>query len=216
MHDYVPRNDAEFNIWQSNLISILTPNTDVWGFPADDFSALLALQTTWNTVFAKASSKSNRTYADVQAKDDTRKTYETGIRQFLKQWIMFNSKVSDSERERMGLTIRKETRSPAPVPATSPVGVIDFSVRLRHSISFSDKETQNSKAKPKGVHGCEIWMKLENDSDFRYHGTDTRTPYIVSFDLDQAKTEVQYRLRWVNTRGEYGPWSSILSAVVPG
>lgn len=98
---------------------------------------------------------------------------------------------------------------------------IVFSVRLQHSIHYFDEANSRSRAKPAGVHGCEIWMKLGGSapveaSKLTYLTTDTRTPYIVTFDgIDAGKT-VYYWLRWVNTRSEHGPWSSAISAMVVG
>ncbi len=221
MPDYIPQNDAEFNLWQSNLVSITEPNLTDWGISTDDFTALQTLQSAWTTTFGKASNKQNRTSADVQAKDDAREDYEKQLRIFVAQWLASNTSVPDSERERMGLTVRSGTRTAAPVPSTSPVGTIDFSVRLQHTIHFFDEATPTTRAKPAGVHGCQIWMKIDGDppadaSELSFLATDTRTPYTRTFDGQYAGKTVYYRLRWVNTRGEAGPWSSIISAIVAG
>lgn len=216
MADYIPQSDADFNIWQSSLITLVQANATTWGILATDVTALVALQITWNAAFGKAANKQNRTSADVQAKDDARAAYEKGLRKFVAQWLTNNSKIADSERERMNITVKSATHTPSPVPASSPVATIDFSVRLQHIINFADEHTPRSKAKPAGVHGCEIWMKVNGAADFTYLATDTATPYIATFDIAQAGQTASYRLRWVNTRGQQGPWSSIVSATVVG
>jgi hypothetical protein len=221
MADYIPQNDLEFTAWQASLIEIIDSNAADWGIPTDDFSALIAKQTIWNTAFAKASNKQNRTSADVQAKEDARVSYVKDLRGFVAQWLASNSKVSNSDRERMGLTVKSGTRTPVPVPVTLPVGTIDFSIRLQHTIQYADEATPRSKAKPTGVHGCEIWMKIDgiapvDASELSYVATDTSSPYIVNFEGKYAGKIVYYWLRWVNTRGEHGPWGSTISAMVVG
>lgn len=221
MADYIPQNDAEFNLWQANMVEIIASNLENWVISTDDFNSLTGLQERWTIAFAKASNKQNRTSADVQAKDDARKSYEKNLRAFVAQWLANNSKVTNSDRERMGLTVKSGTRTPIPVPTTLPVGTIDFSVRLQHTISFSDEATPRSKAKPAGVHGCEIWMKIDGPapidvSELSYVGTDTSSPYTVNFEGKHAGKTVYYWLRWVNTRGEHGPWSATVSAMVVG
>lgn len=221
MPDYIPQSDAEFNLWQTNLINIIDSNLQTWGILTDDFSALVGKQTTWTSAFAAASNRQNRTSADVQAKDDARVGYVKDLRSFVAQWLANNSKVSNSDRERMGLTVKSRTRTPIPTPTTLPVGTIDFSVRLQHTISYSDEATPRSKAKPAGVHGCEIWMKIDGPapidaSELSYVATDTSSPYTVNFEGKYAGKTVYYWLRWVNTRGEHGPWSSTISAMVVG
>ncbi|HAF29649.1 MAG TPA: hypothetical protein DCG75_11445, partial [Bacteroidales bacterium] len=182
---------------------------------------LKALQNNWGDTFAIASSKQNRTSADVQAKDDARTVYEKELRSFVAQWLSFNTKVSNSDRERMGLTVKSGTRTAVPKPTTCPVGAVDFSARLQHTIHYADEASPRSKAKPAGVHGCEIWMKPGGSapveaSELTFLATATRTPYIITFDGADAGKTVYYWLRWVNTRSEHGPWGSAISAMVAG
>ena len=80
MADFIPTNDAEFNLWQG--------------------------------------------------KDDARELYEKALRIFIKQWLAFNTHVSDKDRDLMGLTVKTNTHTPATKPTTVPMGQIDFSNRL--------------------------------------------------------------------------------------
>lgn len=221
MADYIPQNDADTNVWQGNLVEIIEPNLTAWGILAEDFATLKSKKTVWDTTYAKASNKQNRTAADVLAKDEAANDYKKTIRSFVAQWLASNNKVTDVDRTRMGLTVKTGTRTAAPVPASSPVGSIDFSVRLQHTINFSDEASPRSKAKPTGVHGCEIYMKVDGEapkdaSELTYVATDTATPYVLKFDGAKAGKTVYYWLRWVNTRGETGPWSIAVSAMVVG
>ena len=221
MNNFIPQNDAEFNVWQDNLAKEFTTGSTTWGIPEEDIAALVAVQTNWNTCYARANNKNNRTSADVQAKDDARAIYEKKLRSFIAQWLTNNTKVLDSDRERMGITVKSGTRTAVPKPITVPVGNVDFSVRLQHTIHFNDESTPKSKAKPEGVHGCEIWMKLggevpKNASELTFVATDTRTPFVKTFEGTDAGKTVYYWLRWVNTRGEQGPWSKAINAMVVG
>lgn len=221
MADYIPQNDADMNVWQGNLVEIIDPNIIVWGISADDFTAVKSKQTIWEASYTKASNKQNRTAADVLAKDEAGTDYKKIIRSFVAQWLANNTKVTDADRTRMGLTVKTGTRTATPVPSSSPVGAIDFSVRLQHTINFSDEASPRSKAKPTGVHGCEIYTKIDGEapkdiSELTYVATDTATPYVVKFDGSKAGKMVYYWLRWVNTRGECGPWSITVSAMVMG
>ena len=86
---------------------------------------------------------------------------------------------------------------------------MDFSARFQHRISFSDESTPTLKAKPAGVHGCEIWTKIDGAtptsvSEMKYLATDTASPYIVEFDGADGGKTVYYWLRWVNKKGQAG------------
>jgi hypothetical protein len=220
MADYIPRSDADFNLWQASLVTDVQTNATSYGIPTDDVNTLISTQTLWTNNFAKASNKQNRTAADVIAKDTIRKSYEKALRQFVAQWLSNNSKVSDSDRVRMDITVKNTSRTATPVPTTRPVATIDFSIRLKHTIAFTD-EGATGKAKPTGAHGCEIWYKIDGTapvdaSELTYMTTDTATPYVANFEGKYAGKIVYYMLRWVNTRNESGPWSGTYSAMIAG
>lgn len=219
--DSVPRTDSDFHIWQASLVEYSEQNMILWGIPMENITELKSKKTNWDVDYTKASNKQNRTAADVTAKDDSRYDYEKTLRPFMAQWLSNNGKVTDSDRTRMGLTIKSTTRTAVPKPTTCPIGTIDFSVRRQHTIHFSDEASTRSKAKPAGVHGCEIYMKMDGEapkdvSEMTYLTTDTATPYLITFDGNKAGKTVYYWLRWVNSRSECGPWSSTVSAMIVG
>ena len=221
LKDYVPQNDADFNSWQANLVEITEANLIPWGILAADFTILQTAQTLWNTAYADAEIKTDRSSAEVKAKVEARAAYEAALRTFYMQWLAGNTRVSTKDRERMELTVKVDSRKPTPMPTTSPVGQVDFSLRLHHLVSFVDSTTPSRKAKPEGTHGCEIWTKVDGAApakanEFTYLGTATRSPYKVAFDGDQQGKIAYYMLRWVNMREEHGPWSSVISATVAG
>lgn len=219
--DFVPRPDAEFNLFQANLVAIVQPKLAAWSIPPAQFNPLLPLKTTWETKFGIASNKDNRTRADVKAKDDARTAYEKPLRKFIASYLSKNPKIPDSDKEMMGLNVPDGHHTPVPVPASRPLGKVNTSNRLQHIIGFSDENTPTSKAKPKGVRGCQIWMKIggvapADASELRYIATDTRTPYTLDFAGADAGKMAYYWLRWENTKGQTGPWSEPVSATVVG
>ena len=140
MANNIPQNDAEFNLWQLSFTQIVEPNLTQWSIPADDFTALKASQTDWNTAFAKASNKQNRTRADVQAKVDAREQFISKIRQFVAQWLTNNPKVPNSDRERMGLNVKQNGHKPVPVPASCPrLGILHLPEPMKPQLHFLSK-----------------------------------------------------------------------------
>ena len=127
--------------------------------------------------------------------------------------------VTDAQRQSLGITVRSTTRTAVSAPTTKPVATVDTSQRLQHTIAFVDELTPTSRAKPDGVSGCEIWVKVDgpapaDPSECRYVATDTRTPYGAQYEGSEAGKIAYYMLRWVSTRGETGPWSQTVAATV--
>jgi hypothetical protein len=105
-----------------------------------------------------------------------------------------------------------------PVPTTVPIGQVNTSRRLEHTISFTNED--GSSAKPFGVHGCQIWYKIGtpavDPSELSFMFTDTSSPHIHQFNGEHVGKNVYYWLRWENTRGETGPWSDVVMATITG
>ena len=90
---------------------------------------------------------------------------------------------------------------------------------MRHEISFRDSATPDTKRKPDGVFGCEIWCKIGGAPPVDYTecemvGIDTNSPYLLEFDGADGGKTVFYLLRWVSTTGEKGAWSPLFGATV--
>ena len=45
---------------------------------------------------------------------------------------------------------------------------------------------------------------------------ETRSPYRADFEAPDAGKTVYFAFRWLNTKGQPGPWSQIYDAVCPG
>lgn len=52
--------------------------------------------------------------------------------------------------------------------------------------------------------------------ELRFLATDTATPYVMEYDGADANKAAHYMLRWVNRKGESGPWSQTVSATITG
>ena len=221
MGDYVPKTDAKYDDWQFNLIEIIIENATLWGVPPEVVTSLKANQARWAAAYGKASNKQNRTSADVITKDQAGDDFTKEIRNVVQQWLVRNPKVSDGDRVRMGISVRNNTRTPVPPPSTFPIGSIDFSLRLQHTISFSDQASAHSNAKPEGAIGCEIYVKVgaeapKNVEEMNFLGTCTASPFLMKFDSTKVGETAWYWLRWVNRKGETGPWSAPISAMIVG
>jgi hypothetical protein len=129
--------------------------------------------------------------------------------------------VADTDLEAMGLPRRPSGgKTPTPAPSSYPDYTVDTSVIRQLTIHFRDHE-RGMRGKPRGVHGVEIkWGfatdALPKDGDMLLNSIiDTHTPHTFTFDGDDRGRTVYFCLRWENTRGQRGPWSEVVSAIVP-
>lgn len=216
--DFIPKADADFYNHAKQYNEYVKINYAALGLTQDDATkldnAFIRFENDYNANLAAIAAAE----ASVQTKNSSRSTLTNLIREDTKV-IQANPGVTNAQKAELGITIPKETKTPAPVPTTRPIADIDNKQRLQHTIHFFDEGSQKSKAKPEGVRGCEIWCKIGGEppldySETKYLATDTKTPYIAHFEGADGGKTAHYMLRWVNTRNEPGPWSETISVTI--
>ena len=218
MPDYIPGGDAEFSTWQANFVTYANANLAALGLVAADLTPIVAAQPTWTAsltahVAAQANAQSKRA-----AKDASRTALETLIRALVRR-LQASPAVNDAERQSLGINVRDTTPTTAGAPISRPVVKVDSSQRMRHVIAFADAATPTRTAKPAGVMGAEIWVKIgdpvpTDPNQCTFLALDSRTPYTADYaGADGGKT-AHYMLRWVSTNGDKGPWSETASATI--
>ncbi len=216
--DYIPRADSDFNDWVKQYNEYVKVNFAALGLLIGDSTKLDTAFTKWETDYNSMLAAQAALNAAVQTKFAARDSLEELVREDTKK-IQANPAVTNAQKAELGITIPKEKRTAVPVPTTRPMADVDNRQRLQHTIHFFDEGTQQSKAKPEGVRGCEIWCKIGGDPPLDYNetkflATDTKTPYLAHYDgIDGGKT-AHYLLRWVNNRNEPGPWSETISVTI--
>ena len=218
--DYLPSPDGDFLTWEQTFLTYADANLAALGLVAADLSPITIARDAWESAYLENGNKQAAAQAARQAKDDKRQTFETGIRALVRR-LQASPAVSDEERKALGLTVRDDTLTPAAAAATRPVGVVSTAQRLRHEIRFFDEATPTSRAKPAGVMGCEIWVKVgttppADSSECTFLALDTASPYVAEYPGTDAGKTAYYMLRWVTTRGDKGPWSETLAATIAG
>ena len=93
-------------------------------------------------------------------KDGKRGTAEDVTRTLVAR-IQAHPSDTDAQRSSLAITVRSGTRTAVGAPSSKPVTTVDTSQRLQHSIAFVGEFTPTSRAKPDGVQGCEIWVKID-------------------------------------------------------
>jgi len=217
--DYIPAADKAFSEWVANFIAYVAIRIGKWSIDESVFTPVQALATAYAITYKLASEPATRTSGTILAKTIQKKELIKAIRYFVRFYVANNPAVTDVDRKDAGLTVPKDTRTPVPDPSTSPEFSIDTSHYMRLTIHFYDEESK-LKAKPPGVHGCEIrWAILEappvSNDDLVHSSFDTRTPFVLNFDRSQRGKTVYMCLCWENTRGAKGPWSELKDAIIP-
>ena len=222
MADYIPGSDTGFQAWVANFVTYANANLAGLGIAPGDMMPIVAAQGDFDAKIAANVTAQQAAQSARQAKDASRDQLESLIRQLVRQ-LQASGDVDNSERAALGITVPDTIRTTAVGGiSTRPIGAVDTSQRLRHEIRFTDEATPTSRAKPAGIMGCEIWVKVAavgevppaSADELSFLSMDTASPYIVEYDGKDGGKTAHYMLRWVKTNGEKGPWSETISATI--
>jgi len=215
----IPGSEADFLVWAKQFVGQVSAHPELYFLDADRIAELEKELTAFQTAFDDSITARDEALAATRNKQSVRKTFESSVRVAAKM-IQANDKVTDASRDAAGVHVHKQTRTPVAEPTTFPVGFVVATDRLEHTLSFSDSATPTRRARPAGVTGCEVYLFVGDDtpqsvSKYNFKMLSTRSPQRITFDDEVAGKTANYLLRWVNTKGEHGPWSQIISATIP-
>lgn len=222
MADYIPRSDTEFQAWVDNFVTYAQTHLAELGLGIPDVVPIATGRADFDTKMSANFTAQQAAQSARQAKDASRDQIESLIRQLVRQ-LQASGDVDNSERAAIGITVPDTIRTTAVGGiSTRPIGAVDTSQRLRHEIRFTDEATPTSRAKPAGVMGCEIWVKVAavgeappaSADELSFLSMDTASPYIIVYDGKDGGKTAHYMLRWVKSSGEKGPWSETVSATI--
>lgn len=216
--DWIKDPDDEFDDQFAQFNNWVQANGAARGISAGNITALNDLYGDWVTLFPSHNAAQTAATTAKILKDDKRAECEVLMRQ-LAAGLQANPAMTDPERIAAGIKVRDGTRTRAAVPTTAPALTIDNSQRLQQTIHFRDVTTPTSKAKPPGVQFIELRCYCgptppADPTAFGWVANDSGTPYLKVFDATDANKDAWWVARWVNTRGEAGPWSEVVKATV--
>jgi hypothetical protein len=217
-HDYVPSEDWKLLTWGRALLVQVHTHLTEWRILQDDLDAVEKLLGDYNLAL-EIVEKPEHSSVDVKLKNETKDAFKKGIRQFVREYLANNHLVTDNDRERMAIPVHDGTRTPIPVPTTVPELFIRITRTRSLTVDFKEagKET---KGKPYGINGVVMIYDILDTpptahTQLTHSVLATRTPHVLDF-LETERGKTAYvAVCWQNEKGEKGPWSDILNAIIP-
>ena len=216
--DYIPSNDAELIAFAKNFKNKTSGTPALYNLTAAANTDLDDLINEFETDVNDHLAQQITARASREKKDTTKKLLSGMLRS--QAQTAQKSGISNEQRADLGLTVIDSVKTPVGAPQTRPVAEVDTSQPLRHLITFFDNESE-SRGKPAGVRGAQVWVKIGgeptmNESEYKYLATDTASPYLAVHKSEDVGKQAHYLLRWENSKGEPGAWSTIVSATITG
>ncbi|MDR0686947.1 MAG: hypothetical protein LBF79_05780 [Dysgonamonadaceae bacterium] len=223
--DFIPRSEKEFKQWSDNFMTKLGEIVTKYLMPIATYRELVRIWSDYNKKYKLSETAETRTSATVCARREARTVYEKKLRLVIKSYITYNPAVSDDQRRLLGLPIHKTTKTPIGIPTEHPSMKIKVMSDCQLAVLFHEdrhesKDDRGSRAKPYGMDGASIIYDVLPEPPTEYsqltrRAIATRTPFIINFSLPERGKTAYFAIAWINEKGQIGPYSSIISAIIP-
>ncbi len=218
MAGYIPDDEAQFCSWADHFVTTVQKDRAAYQISEQEVQELVTEYRDFDAQYKDAIAARDAAMAAVRAKDEQRRALESRIRSAAKR-IQADDRVTNPARKDAGLPIHKTTKKPVPAPSTAPFGTVMLTGRLEQTLTFADSE--HKRRRPAGAIGVEIYQCIGesiapvNPSEYSFVEVCSRGPKLFTFDEKDANKVAHYLLRWINHKGQTGPWSAPVSGTIP-
>ena len=216
---YIPAKKSAFFTFASNFNSLLTAAPAAYGLSAGDATVVSDAFNIYAAAYGLASSNSTRTPVTVAAAQVSTNSLKAILRGY-SRLILANAGVSDGNKTALGLNIHDTLPTPIPVPGTSPVLALVGLTPGQVTLTFRDTGSSlKSRSKPAGVTALELHVLFGSTAPATpgatpYFGLFTRSPFAITIPGGSDGQTAFIYGRWLNGKGQAGPWSAMLSTTV--
>jgi hypothetical protein len=215
---YLPSRLADRMLWLANFVAQLNATGVNYGFTTSEKAAMgTALADLQMTVDANADAQEQARVAR-QEQEAALAAFLVTVRAAVRR-LQAAPAMTDAARAQYQITIPDTSRTPVPPPTARPLADVDVSDRLEHTLRYHTAEDPARRARPDGVAGVRVYLKIGGDAppapeQMDLGGFTTRDSFTKTFTGADAGKTVWYCGVYYNTRGETGPWGPVVAATV--
>lgn len=212
--------NARFD-YQRNLVTRCIAGASLWGIPAEKLTNLAVVRSDYEQKFAIANNRSTQNPSTTAGRDEAWDKYEPDLVYLLNHYILNNEAISAEDKKALNIhTNEGNSTAPAPAQITAPiVSLVAEEASVLH-VLYASAGTPGIHSKPANVAFCEIAYKVGEPAPTAI--ADCTARYNIARSHEGITFEPQYRgktiyafARWVNKNGKQGPWSGVISSIIP-
>ena len=203
---YIPYGDAEFDEHLENFAAQLPAiATAIGGIPPALVTDVTTGYADWDLAYDAHTVAHNASQAATEVKAGVRVTAQTAA-QAIAQLLQKHPNLTDAQRETLGLTVPKRSRTPSSPDyvVNLPPPLLLLEARRAMVVVHFGVNPQNEKlnGKPDGIHGAKIWYRIET-GPWQDVALDTNSPYNHNLNTTEP-LNLEYRAQWSDNKGRTG------------
>lgn len=209
---YLPSRLALLRDWAVNFSTLITATPTAYGLTAGNATTISTAVNAFSAAYTLATDPSTRTIVTTAAMRTQRTAMTAVVRQFA-AIIRANPSITAEQLAELGLTVPDVEPSPIPAPATFPLLDVLNATPGRHELRFADSASPDSRAKPDGAIGLQLFRSIGTSEADSPEGATLVGQFTVNpLRIDNSPADTgkvaTYFGRWITQRGLVGPWSN--------
>jgi hypothetical protein len=216
---YFPGKESDVGPWIQNFVLVLSANAERWGIAETLVQGLGNLSMAFRAAYTKRM-QPDAGKVTVEQKNLALDALKKGVQNMVNGHINHNPAVTADDRVALGLYVYKPGRSHVPPPTTTVVLRAVPGLVRQIVVYITDSATPERKGKPYEAEYAELACGVlpsppTEVEELPRKVTASKSSVTITFrEEDRGKT-VYISGHWKGTRQQDGPWSGIITAVIP-
>jgi len=207
--------------FQRNAITLTRAYAAAWGIAEPILLLVAGLATTYELKYAVANNKSTQSPGATTARDAAWVPLEVALIDLYDHYLVNHDAISAADKDALHIhSSVGSTGTPSVAPTSTPVVMlVSEEISVLHVV-YSDSAAPGTHYKPANVAFCEINYKVGDPAPTtvaqcveRYNIG--RSHEGIVFGPEARGKMIYAYARWVNRNGKFGPWSGMVSALIP-
>jgi hypothetical protein len=213
----IPEKESELVVWGENFINQIVLYAGPWEIPPHEVDELKNAYTQFANLHSVTDSPA-RTTIIVAQKNEAKEIF-LSLTRLMIDFRLQNPIITNDQRIALGIHVKDKIYTPILTPSKAPK--ISVSVEDKRQVKISIQDVDKSgKSKSYGIIGGVITYAIlaspPSDQEQLTHSVlATRSTHVLTFKEEDRGKTVYIAARWENEKGETGPWSDIISTIIP-
>ena len=219
MTDYIPKGNAAILDYLQNLHQQLADRPAAYGVSAADAATLGGVVSALAAATQTLKSPATRGTPFVIVRDQAQAA-AVDVARSVVQRIKMDDGVTDADKNLAGVPLKRSGGGePQPAPTFAPGIAVEAAITGGQTLRYSNPQEPGRKAKPYGIAGLQLFVHVGEEAigdvnESQYYGTYTRPIIGVAFAPEDNKKVATYFARWIDRKGQEGPWSAPASMTI--
>jgi len=216
----IPTGPSAQNQFAGNSVKLVTLNATDWGVSDAKVTKLNTSFTDYSAKYGITSNPTTRSPAATIARNAAWDILCADLNDVYKHDLLNNDAISLADKEALHIHVSAGGGAITPAPTTTPLVTLTSEEIGALRVNYSDSSAPGTHYKPDNVVFCELWYQIggtapATPTDCPESANISRSHSPLQFAPENRGKAVYVFARWVNRNGKTGPWSGIVSALVP-